>query len=97
MVINILYVGANPSFSGPHRTWLTAIQAAVVPQQELFTQGVDIGFRFFQLTLGKVVRSQTQLQTIWSSLKATSALGNIIVVTFVAARGIYTCSAESTT
>ncbi len=65
------------------------MQAAVVPKHELFTSGgIDVGFRFFQLTLGKVVESRAQLQMIWCSFKATSAMGNIIVVTFVASRGI---------
>jgi hypothetical protein len=68
---------------------LTAIQAAVVPKQELFTPGTDVGLRFFELTLGQVVTDQTQLTSIWSGLKATSAMGNIIVVTFVAARGMH--------
>jgi hypothetical protein len=40
-----------------------------------------------QLTLGHVVISNRQLQTIWATLKAISAGGNLIVVTFTVARG----------
>jgi hypothetical protein len=63
-------------------------QAAIIPKQELFTPGgIDVGARFFQLTLGHAGLSNSQLQTLWSTLKAISALGNLIVVTFTAARG----------
>jgi hypothetical protein len=40
-----------------------------------------------QLTLGHVVTNENQLNTIWSSLKAISAGGNLVVVTFTVARG----------
>ena len=63
------------------------IQAAIIPKAELFTQGTDVLARYFQLTLGRVVTSHNQLQTIYSVLKAISAIGNIIVVTFTTARG----------
>ncbi|KAH8649408.1 amino acid permease-domain-containing protein [Tricladium varicosporioides] len=68
-------------------TAVNMIYAAIIPKKELFTPGgIDVGTRFFQLTLGRVVTSRTQLQTIFSILKAISAIGNIIVVTFTAAR-----------
>jgi hypothetical protein len=64
------------------------IQAALIPKLELFTPGgIDVGMRFMQLTLGRVVTSNSQLQTIWATLKAISAGGNLIVVTFTVARG----------
>lgn len=62
-------------------------QAAVIPKHDLFTRGLDIGMRFFQLTLGRAGLSDRQLQTLWATLKAISALGNLIVTTFTAARG----------
>ncbi len=43
--------------------------------------------RFMQLTLGHVVLSNRKLQTIWATLKAISAGGNLIVITFTVARG----------
>ncbi len=43
--------------------------------------------RFMQLTLGHVVTNQNQLKTIWATLKAISAGGNLIVTTFTVARG----------
>jgi hypothetical protein len=63
-------------------------QAAIIPKKELFTPGgIDVGFRFFQLTLGRAGVTNSQLRTLWPTLKAISALGNLIVVTFTAARG----------
>lgn len=40
-----------------------------------------------QLTLGRVVTNENRLSTIWSTLKAISAGGNLVVVTFTVARG----------
>jgi len=62
-------------------------QAAIIPKEELFTYGLDVGARFFQLTLGRAGVSNRQLQKIWPAFKAISALGNLIVTTFTAARG----------
>jgi uncharacterized membrane protein len=54
----------------------------------LFTPGgIDVGARFFQLTLGHAITNPKHLQTFFSVIKAISAMGNIIVVTFTAARG----------
>jgi hypothetical protein len=46
----------------------------------------DVGKRFFQLTLGNVVGNNRNL-ALSSSIKAFSAFGNLIVVTFTTARG----------
>jgi hypothetical protein len=59
------------------------IFAAVIPKDLLFTKGgIDVGGEFFHRTLGNT----TKVTTIWSVIKAYSAFGNIIVVTFTAAR-----------
>jgi hypothetical protein len=64
-------------------------KAAIIPKKELFTPGgIDVGARFFQLTLGHAITNPRHLQTFFSVIKAVSAMGNIIVVTFTAARGI---------
>jgi hypothetical protein len=64
-------------------------QAALVPHKELFRQDidVDIGLQFFRRTLGKITVSEAQTVSIFSSFKALSAISNIIVFTFTAARG----------
>ncbi|OCK76766.1 hypothetical protein K432DRAFT_305642 [Lepidopterella palustris CBS 459.81] len=68
-------------------TAVNFIYAAIIPKHELFTPGgIDVGARFFQLTLGHAGLSKKQLQTLWPVLKSISALGNLIVVTFTAAR-----------
>jgi len=43
--------------------------------------------RFIQLTLGHTGLNNYQLQTFWTTLKAITVLGNLIVTTFTAARG----------
>jgi hypothetical protein len=63
-------------------------QAAIIPKKELFTAGgIDVGARFFQLTIGHAITNPDHLQTFFSIIKAISAMGNIIVITFTAARG----------
>jgi hypothetical protein len=63
-------------------------QAAIIPKKELFTAGgIDVGARFFQLTIGHAITNPLHLQTFFSVIKAISAMGNIIVVTFTVARG----------
>jgi hypothetical protein len=58
----------------------------VVPKEELF-KGIDVGLRFFQLTIGNAIANDTTTRRFFSGLKSLSAAGNIIVVTFTAARG----------
>jgi hypothetical protein len=62
-------------------------QAAIIPKEELFS-GIDVGARFFQLTIGNVIKNDNHTLRFYSGLKAVSAIGNIIVVTFTAARGM---------
>lgn len=63
-------------------------QAAIIPKKELFTAGgIDVGARFFQLTIGHAITNPHHLQTFFSMIKAISTMGNIIVITFTAARG----------
>jgi hypothetical protein len=64
------------------------IQAAIIPKEELFTPGgIDVGLRFTHLTLGHTGLNDSQLKTFWTTLKAITVLGNLIVTTFTAARG----------
>jgi hypothetical protein len=63
-------------------------QALIIPKQELFKPGgIDVGARFFQLTLGHAGLTKSQLNTFWPTIRAFSSLGTLIVVTFTAARG----------
>jgi hypothetical protein len=63
-------------------------QAAVVPKDVLFNSAEkDVGQIFMGLTLGKTGLSANSQETLWAVFKAISALGNLIVVTFTAARG----------
>lgn len=66
-------------------------QAAIVPKDLLFQKGgVDVGTEFFARTLGNIVIDKGQRKTIFGVLKAISAFGNLIVITFTTARGIST-------
>jgi len=70
-------------------TDIKCAQAAIIPKADLFKPGgIDVGMRFFELTIGRVMGNY---QTFFSILKAISAFGNLVVVTFTAARGMFRC------
>jgi len=48
---------------------------------------IDVGLEFISRTLGHTGLSAYHQQTFWCILKSISALGNLVVVTFTAARG----------
>ncbi len=64
-------------------------QAALIPREALFKPGeyVDLGFEYFNYTIGHVTSGIQQTRAICGSFKALSAIGNVIVFTFTAARG----------
>jgi hypothetical protein len=60
----------------------------VVPKHEQIA-GADIGRRFFQISMAAIAgTSSRQADRAFAALKAISSLGNIIVVTFTASRGM---------
>ncbi|KAK0705467.1 amino acid permease-domain-containing protein [Lasiosphaeris hirsuta] len=61
------------------------LYAAVIPKDILFKPNHDQAFEFFSHTIGRVA-SRTQTQAICGSFRALSAIGNVIVFTFTAAR-----------
>ena len=94
LIVAIMFTAVNFTYVGDWSVFLDkffqakkSTQAAIIPKQELFSPAIDVGTRFIQYTLGHAGLSANQLNTLWSTLKAISALGNLIVVTFTAARG----------
>ncbi|KUJ09194.1 uncharacterized protein LY89DRAFT_598930 [Mollisia scopiformis] len=69
-------------------TTLNILFAAIIPKSELFKLpgGIDVGQRFFDLTLGHVVKNENHLITFYAIIKVISTGGNLIVVTFTTAR-----------
>lgn len=55
--------------------------------KDLLNPSTDVGKKFFQLTIGHVLTNNRHLVTFYSTIKAFSAFGNLIVVTFTTARG----------
>lgn len=64
---------------------INILYAAVIPKDILFKPNHDQAFEFFSHTIGRVA-SATQTQAICGSFRALSAIGNVIVFTFTAAR-----------
>ena len=60
----------------------------VVPREEQFA-GIDIAQRFIEISTATVFGTRPgKARYVISGLRAVSSLGNIIVVTFTAARGM---------
>ncbi|KAK0703923.1 amino acid permease-domain-containing protein [Lasiosphaeria miniovina] len=64
---------------------INILYAAVIPKDILFMSNHDQAFEFFSHTIGRV-SSRAQTQAICGSFRALSAIGNVIVFTFTAAR-----------
>ncbi|KAK4175297.1 putative high-affinity methionine permease [Triangularia setosa] len=64
---------------------ITILYAATIPKADLFTADLDIAFNFFKRTVGSGVAEST-VKAACGSLRALSAIGNVIVFTFTAAR-----------
>jgi len=58
----------------------------VIPKKILFEPGHDLAFEFFSRTVGAATSGESQTRAISGSLRALSAIGNVIVFTFTAAR-----------
>jgi hypothetical protein len=84
IAINIVYVSIICLIRRTSNSY--CLQAAVIPKSELFS-GIDVGARFFQLTIGKAINNPSLSIRFFNGLKAVSGIGNIILVTFTAARG----------
>ena len=58
----------------------------MIPKETLFKPDHDQAFEFFNRTIGHVTSGEAQTRAICGSFRALSAIGNVIVFTFTAAR-----------
>lgn len=61
----------------------------VVPKALQLDPKNNVALLFFQLTFGTLSKDDDQPQRILSAFMAISSFGNIVVMTFTAARGKY--------
>jgi len=59
----------------------------VVPKVDQLDPSKNVALSFFQLTFGAISKDHNQPQRILSAFMAISSFGNIVVMTFTAARG----------
>ena len=59
----------------------------VVPKEEQLDSRNNVALLFFQRTFGAISDDKRQPQRILSAFMAVSSFGNIVVMTFTAARG----------
>jgi hypothetical protein len=62
-------------------------QMVVVPKALQLNPENNVALLFFQLTFGTLSKDDDQPQRILSAFMAISSFGNIVVMTFTAARG----------
>jgi hypothetical protein len=60
----------------------------VVPKADQLNPANNVALLFFQLTFGAISGDPNQPQRILSAFMAISSFGNIVVMTFTAARGL---------
>jgi hypothetical protein len=60
----------------------------VVPKADQLDPTKNVALSFFQLTFGAISNDDAQPKRILSAFMAISSFGNIVVMTFTAARGL---------
>jgi hypothetical protein len=63
------------------------VKMVVVPKESQLVPSNNVALLFFQLTYGTLSKDHYLPQRILSAFMAISSLGNIVVMTFTAARG----------
>ncbi|KAK4221989.1 high-affinity methionine permease [Podospora fimiseda] len=62
------------------------LYAAIIPKAQLFKPNLDIAEEFFKSTIGRGSSDISRVKSAGQALRAFSAIGNVIVFTFTAAR-----------
>ncbi|KAH6622698.1 amino acid permease-domain-containing protein [Chaetomium tenue] len=65
---------------------VNVLYAAIIPKEVLFQPGQDVALEFFMRTIGHASSDPRRVQAACGALRALSAIGNVIVFTFTAAR-----------
>jgi len=65
---------------------VNVLYAAIIPKEVLFQPGQDIALEFFKRTIGRASSDPSRVEAACGALRALSAIGNVIVFTFTAAR-----------
>ena len=80
----------NPTAFYPRGNFILTLhfKMVVVPKEDQLDPTKNVALSFFQLTFGAVSKDDTQPQRILSAFMAISSFGNIVVMTFTAARGM---------
>ncbi|OAT03341.1 high affinity methionine permease [Blastomyces gilchristii SLH14081] len=73
-LVGILYMSVNIAYM------------AIVPKPDLFNEQVNLAERFFELTFGRLNVGDNTGQRIFNAFLAVSSFGNIVVMTYTAAR-----------
>jgi hypothetical protein len=85
VLVNVSYV--RPQYSGkPVNVKLTRPEMIVVPKSDQLDPNLNVAQQFFQLTYSKTASNETDPERLLSAFIAISTFGNIVVMTFTAAR-----------
>jgi hypothetical protein len=66
---------------------LTSVKMVVVPKESQLNPSNNVALLFFQMTFGTLSKDEKLPERVLSAFMAISSFGNIVVMTFTAARG----------
>jgi hypothetical protein len=61
----------------------------VVPKADQLDPNNNVALEFFRLTFGTIANGSAEPSRVLSAFMAISSFGNIVVMTFTAARGLF--------
>jgi amino acid transporter len=86
LLVNVAYVSMlYPSMTMKSLSLL--LQMIVVPKSAQLDPSTNVALAFIRMTFGSLSGDDNQSQRILSAFMAISSFGNIVVMTFTAARG----------
>jgi hypothetical protein len=90
LLVNVAYVSTRHDLREAISMYTDySLKMVVVPKEQQLNPSNNVALLFFQLTFGSISNDNDQPKRILSAFMAISSFGNIVVMTFTAARGAY--------
>ena len=87
LLVNVAYVSGSHAHSIAIFPMLTSVKMVVVPKELQLNPSNNVALLFFKSTFGTLSKNDDLPERILSAFMAISSFGNIVVMTFTAARG----------
>ncbi len=87
LLVNVAYVSRSHALPVAVFPTLTSVKMVVVPKELQLDPSNNVALLFFKSTFGTLSKNDDLPERILSAFMAISSFGNIVVMTFTAARG----------